>query len=95
MGHSVNILDHCGLLWVQWLIARFSIALKLKCKKAVRSTDILTKLIKEFRGFFLSLYTKTINHCTTEGNFLADFKKSEVCPHHKNDERAVNQTTDQ
>ena len=47
-------------------------------KKAVQSTDVLTKLIKEFYDIFSEFIYKSINHRVTEGNFLADFKKSEV-----------------
>ena len=51
-------------------------------------TDIPTKLIKEFWDFFAEFIYKSINHCITEGNFIADFKKVEVRPLHKNDEIA-------
>ena len=52
----------------------------LKDKKAVQSTDIPTKLIKEFCDFFSEFIYKSINHCITEGSFIADFKVAEVCP---------------
>ena len=40
-------------------------------------------------SFFPSLYIKAvINHCVTEENFIADFKKAEVSPLYKNDGRA-------
>ena len=57
-------------------------------KKVVQSTDIPTKLIKEFCDFFSEFIYKSINHCITEGNFIADFKKAEVRPLYKNDGRA-------
>ena len=60
----------------------------LNDKKAVQSTDIPTKLIKEFCDFFSEFIYKSINHCITEGNFIADFKKAEVLPLYKNDGRA-------
>ena len=47
-------------------------------------TDIPTKLIKEFRDFFSEFIFESINHCITKGNFIADFKKTEVCPFYKN-----------
>ena len=71
----------------------------LNDKKAVQSTDTPTKVIKEF--FFLpSLHTnkgilffaeftyKNLNHCISEGNFIAEFKEPEVRPLYKNGERA-------
>ena len=60
----------------------------LNDKKAVQSTDIPTKLIKEFCDFFSEFICKSINHRITEGNFIADFKVAEVCPLYKNDGRA-------
>ena len=59
----------------------------LNDNKAVQSTDIPTKLIKEFCDFFSEFIYKSINHCITEGNFIADFKKAEVRPVYKNDGR--------
>ena len=60
----------------------------LKDKKAVQSTDIPTKLIKEFCDFFSEFIYKSINHSITEGSFIADFKVAEVRPLYKNDGRA-------
>ena len=60
----------------------------LNDKKAVQSADIPTKLIKEFCDFFSELIYKSINHCITEWNFIADFKVAEVRPLYKNDGRA-------
>ena len=60
----------------------------LNAKKAVQSTDIPTKLIKEFCDFFSEFIYKSINHCTTEENSMADFKIAEVRPLYKNDGRA-------
>ena len=59
----------------------------LNDKKAVQSTDIPTKLIKEFCDFFSEFIYKSINHCITEGSFKADFKLAEVRPLYKNDGR--------
>ena len=60
----------------------------LNDNKAVKSTNVPTKLIKEFRDFFSEFIYKSINHCKTEGNFIADFKEAEVYPLYKNDGRA-------
>ena len=60
----------------------------LNDKKAVQSTDIPTKLIKEFCDFFSEFIYKSINHSITEGSFIADFKVAEVRPLYKNDGRA-------
>ena len=64
-------------------------------KKAVQSTDIPTKLIKKFCDFFSEFIYKSINHCITEGNFIADFKKAEVLPLYKIMEELINQTINQ
>ena len=60
----------------------------LNDKKAVQSTDIPTKLIKEFCDFFSEFIYKSINHFITEGSFMAYFKVAEVRPPYKNDGRA-------
>ena len=60
----------------------------LNDKKAIQSTDIPTKLIKKLCDFFSEFIYKSINHCITEGNFIADFKKAEVLPLYKNNGRA-------
>ena len=60
----------------------------LNDKKAVQSTDIPTKLIKEFCDFFSEFIYKSINHCITEGSFIADFKVAEVRPLYKKYGRA-------
>ena len=56
-------------------------------KKAVQLTDIPTKLIKESCGFFSEFIYKSINHCITEGGFIADFKVAKVRLLNKNDGR--------
>ena len=60
----------------------------LNGKKAVQSTDIPTKLIKEFCDFFSEFIHKSDDHCITEGSFIADLKVIEVRPLYKNDGRA-------
>ena len=51
------------------------------------STDIPTKLTKEFCDFFCEFIYKSINHCIAEGNFIAEFEEADVCPIYKNDGR--------
>ena len=60
----------------------------LKDRKAVQSTDIPTKLIKEFCDCFSEFIYKSINHSITEGSFIVDFKVAEVRPLYKNNGRA-------
>ena len=60
----------------------------LNDKKAAQSTDIPTKLIKEFCDFFSEFIYKSINHYITERNFIVEFKKAEVRPLYKNDGKA-------
>ena len=60
----------------------------LNDKKAVQSTDIPTKLMKELCDCFSEFIYKSTNHCITEGNFIADFKEAEVRLLYKNDGRA-------
>ena len=59
----------------------------LNNKKAMQSTDIPTKLIKEYCVFFFKFIHKDINLCITAGNVLDNFKQAEVCPFFKNDGR--------
>ena len=60
----------------------------LNDKKAVQLSDVPTKLIKEFCDFFSKFIYKSINHCITEGNFIANFRVAEVRPLYRNDGRA-------
>ena len=60
----------------------------LNNKKAIQSNYIPTKLIKKFCDFFSEFIYKSINHCITEGNFIAGFKKAEVLPLYINNGRA-------
>ena len=57
-------------------------------EKAVKSTDIQTKLMKELYDFFSEFIHKGINHCITEGNVIVGFKKDEVLPLYKSYGRA-------
>ena len=55
----------------------------LNNKKAIQSTDISTKLIKEYCVFFSEFIHKDINLCMAAGKFIDDFKQAEVCPLYK------------
>ena len=55
----------------------------LNNKKAVQSTDIPTKLIKEYCEFI----HKNINLCIVAGKFIDDFKQAEVRPLYRKDGR--------
>ena len=57
--------------------------IKQKDKKAVQSTDIPTKLIKELCDFSFQFIYKSINHYITARNSIADLKETEVCPLYK------------
>ena len=59
----------------------------LNNKKAIQSTDIPTKLIKEYCIFFSEFIHKDINLCIVAGNFLDDFKPAEIRPFYKKDGR--------
>ena len=52
----------------------------LNDKRVVQSTDVPTKLIKEFCDLFSKFIYKSINHCITEGSFIANFKVAEFSP---------------
>ena len=57
-------------------------------KKAVQPTDISTKSIKDLYDLLSKFKYKSVNHCVTEGNYIADLQKAKVCPIYKNDGRA-------
>ena len=59
----------------------------LNNKKAIQSTDIPTKLIKEYCVFFSEFMHKDINLCIAGGKYIDDFKQAEVCPLYKKDGR--------
>ena len=66
----------------------------LSNKKAIQSTDIPIKLIKEYCVFFSEFIHKDINLCIAAGKFIDDFKQAEV--HYiKRMEEQTNQATDQ
>ena len=64
-------------------------------KKAVQSTDIPTKLIKEFCDFISEFIYKSINHCITDGSFIVDFQVAEIRALYKLMEEQINQNIDQ
>ena len=59
----------------------------LNNEKAIQSTDIPTKLIKEYCIFFSEFIHKDVNLCIAAGNFVDDFKQAEVRPFYKKDGR--------
>ena len=59
----------------------------LNNKKAIQSTDIPTKLIKEYCVFFSEFMHKDINLCIAGGKYIDDFKQAEVCQLYKKDGR--------
>ena len=59
----------------------------LNNKKAIQSTDIPTKLIKEYCVFFYEFIHKDINLCIAAGKFIDDFKQAKVRPLYKKDGR--------
>ena len=59
----------------------------LNNKKAIQSTDIPTKFIKEYCASFSEFIHKDINLCIAAENFLNDFKRAEFGPFYKKDGR--------
>ena len=59
----------------------------LNNKEAIQSTDVPTKLIKQYCVSFSEFMHKDINLCITAGNFVDDFKQAEVRPFYKKDGR--------
>ena len=64
-----------------------SIIKKLDPKKAIKSNDIPTKIIKEFNPLFAEFLTRNFNACLNEGIFPEDLKCSEVVPIYKKKDR--------
>ena len=60
-----------------------SIIKKLNSKKASKSDDIPTKVIKEFGTFFAEFLSKNFNSCLETGSFPEDLKCAEVVPIYK------------
>ena len=56
-------------------------------KKQYSRLILPTELIKKFCDFFSEFIYNSINHCITDGSFIADFKEAEVRPLHENDRR--------
>ena len=59
----------------------------LNNKKAIQSTDIPSKLIKEYCVCFFEFIHKDINLCIAAGNFVDDFMQAEIRPFYKKDGR--------
>ena len=56
----------------------------LNNKKTIQSTDIPTKLIKEYSVFFSEFIHKDISLCIAAGKVIGDFQQAEVRPLYKN-----------
>ena len=61
-----------------------SIIKKLNSKKASKSDDVPTTVIKEFETFFAEFLSKNFNSCLETGSFSEDLKCAEVVPIYKN-----------
>ena len=59
----------------------------LKSEKAVRSNDIPTKIIKDFKDLFATFIYNNYNKCLLDGTFPEDLKTAEVVPVHKKKKR--------
>ena len=59
----------------------------LKSGKAVRSNDIPTKIIKDFKDLFATFIYNNCNKCLLHGTFPEDLKTAEVVPVHKKKKR--------
>ena len=55
----------------------------LKSEKAVRSNDIPTKIIKDFKDLFATFIYNNYNKCLLDGTFPEDLKRAEVVLVHK------------
>ena len=60
---------------------------KLNSKKASKSDDIPTKVIKEFGTFFAEFLSKNFNSCLETGSFPEDLKCAEVVPIYKKNDK--------
>ena len=63
--------------------------------RKLESTDVPTKLTKEFCDFFSQFVFKNINHCISEENFKANLRKLNIVHFIKMMEDQINRTTDQ
>ena len=59
----------------------------LKSGKAVRSNDIPTKIIKDFKDLFATFIYNNYNKCLLDGTFPEDLKTAEVVPVYKKKKR--------
>ena len=64
-----------------------SIIKKLNSKKASKSDDIPTKVIKEFGTFFAEFLSKNFNSCLETGSFPEGFMCAEVVPIFKKNDK--------
>ena len=61
--------------------------INLKPQKAVRSNDIPTKIIKDFKDLFATFIYNNYNKCLLDGTFPQDLKTAEVVPVYKKKKR--------
>ena len=59
----------------------------LKSGKAVRSNDIPTKIIKDFKDLFATFLYNNYKKCLLEGTFPEDLKTAKVVPVYKKKKR--------
>ena len=59
----------------------------LKPQKAVRSNDIPTKIIKDFKDLFATFLYNNYKKCLLEGTFPEDLKTAKVVPVYKKKKR--------
>ena len=59
----------------------------LKFGKAVRSNDIPTKIMKDFKDLFAGFMYNNYNKCLLGGTFPEDLKTAEVVPVYKKKKR--------
>ena len=67
---------------------------KLNVKKAVRSNDIPTKFIKEYKDLFSDFNETNYNFCLNNGTFPNDLQIAEVVPAYKKGIRPAKTITD-
>ena len=60
----------------------------VRTRKAVSSNDILTKMLKNFEGLFVTLIYSNYIMSLPDGSFSKDLKTAEVVPVYKEKERS-------
>ena len=65
-----------------------SVIKKLNSKKASKSDDVPTKVIKEFGTFFAEFLSKNVNSSLETGSFPEDLKCAEIVPIYKKNDKS-------